>query len=80
MILVDAYFPIEAARGALYWRLDTGRRKFQSGKKKKRNGVGAEEDGEKVEKGGFFVFVFLSTTVFFSSKFQKHGRKSGRTK
>lgn len=68
LILVDAYFPIEAARGALYWRLDTGRRKFQSGKKKKRNGVGAEEDGEKVERGGFFVF--LSTTVFLVPSFK----------
>lgn len=67
LILVDAYFPIEAARGALYWRLDTGRRKFQSGKKKEM-GWGRKRTGRRWKRGDFFVF--LSTTVFLVPSFK----------
>lgn len=38
----------------MYWQLDTGKRKFQPGKKK---WGGEEEYGEKVEREGGFLFV-----------------------
>ena len=40
---------------------------FSLGKKK---WGGGEEDGEKVERGGFFCFVFLSSTVFLVPSFK----------